>query len=359
MLKHTIFHRLLREQTNVLNFLEDQKVAVINGAAGTGKTMIAVEKARRNAADGDHVLFLCYNRLLKEYLAANYSDANIEYQTIDGLACKLCNSAQPDYESANEKLNDMFNNGTFPWEHVVVDEGQDFGIAGVEESNILQTLRMIIEMNEGSFYVFYDNLQLIQAKAMPEFILNADCKLTLYRNCRNTQNIAITSLRPISERKPKLFDGAVQGAPARLLYCAATEDSIKQLDALIDDYKADGYKDIVILTAKTEQQSILHEKISDGLYRRKYRFSTCRKFKGLEADIIILVDVDAETFTDEQIMLFYVGTSRARICLDIISTLSDADCIHILQGRMNKTSRIRNPKRELASALNASIYSNQ
>ena len=46
------FHRLLKEQANILNFLEDQKSAAINGAAGTGKTMIAVEKARRNADKG-------------------------------------------------------------------------------------------------------------------------------------------------------------------------------------------------------------------------------------------------------------------------------------------------------------------
>ena len=40
----------------------------------------------------------------------------------------------------------------------------------------------------------YDKLQKIQARALPMFIEEADCRLTLYRNCRNTINIATTSL---------------------------------------------------------------------------------------------------------------------------------------------------------------------
>lgn len=58
--------------------------------------------------------------------------------------------------------------------------------------------------------MFYDRLQLVQSSHIPKYISEADCKLTLYRNCRNTENIAITSLKPISERTPKLYDGAIK-----------------------------------------------------------------------------------------------------------------------------------------------------
>ena len=45
-----------------------------------------------------------------------------------------------------------------------------------------------------------------------------------------------------------------------------------------------------------------------------------RKFKGLEADVVICVDVDEDTFADEvNRSLFYVGTSRAKIWLDILT----------------------------------------
>ena len=60
------FNMLLKEQTALLDYLQEQPEAVISGAAGTGKTMIAVEKARRNSAAGEKVLFLCFNRMLRD-----------------------------------------------------------------------------------------------------------------------------------------------------------------------------------------------------------------------------------------------------------------------------------------------------
>lgn len=44
--KRERFNTLIKEQCNLLDYLEEQRSAVINGAAGTGKTMIAIEKAR-------------------------------------------------------------------------------------------------------------------------------------------------------------------------------------------------------------------------------------------------------------------------------------------------------------------------
>lgn len=355
-LKKIVFHRLLNEQTAILNFLSEQRTAVINGAAGTGKTMIAVEKAQRHARCGESVLFLCFNAKLRDYLEKNYSHEHISYFTISGLACKMCSTGIPDYAKFRNVLEDMYLSESFPYQHVIIDEGQDFGIEEISEADLLQQIKEIIVDNEtlnGSFYVFYDKLQLIQARRMPKFIEDADCKLTLYRNCRNTENIATTSLRPISERKPLLLEGCVKGAPAKIHFCSTDKAALSCVDETIDSLKSEGYKDIVILTSKTESTSILNGKVKDNVYRNKYIFSTCRKFKGLEADAIILVDVDGATFNSENVLIYYVGTSRARLRLDIITELTDDDCTDILKNVLNHTSKIRNPKRELASALNA------
>ena len=91
-LKKMVFHRLLKEQSGILNFLSEQKTAVINGAAGTGKTMIAIEKAQRHANEGEKVLFLCYNAKLRDFLENNYPNSNIDFFTIASLACKKCSS---------------------------------------------------------------------------------------------------------------------------------------------------------------------------------------------------------------------------------------------------------------------------
>ena len=355
-LKKMVFHRLLKEQSGILNFLDDQRVAVINGAAGTGKTMIAVEKAFRHASDEEKVLFLCYNNQLKAFLAETHPNEYIDYYTISGFACKLCSTATPDYGKLRLLLDDMYLSESFPYRHVIVDEGQDFGIEDINESDILQMLKDIIAdsaNDKGSFYVFYDRLQLVQGKRIPKYIADADCRLTLYRNCRNTENIAVTSLRPISERKPKLFDGSIKGAPAKIHFCDSKDTVAESLDSVLNIATSEGIMDIVILTCKTEETSILGPAVSNGLYKGKYKFTTCRKFKGLEADLVVLTDLEKETFIDDNVFLYYVGASRARIKLDMITTMTDDDCSEVLRGRFNVTSKIKRPKKELASVLNS------
>ena len=356
-IKKIIFHRMLREQAGILNYLDEQKTAVINGAAGTGKTMIAIEKAQRHAAAGEKVLFLCVNTMLKDYLSEHYANDNIDFYSIAGFACKLCNTAKPDYAKLKSKLEDMYLSESFPYRHVIVDEGQDFGKEAIEEADILEQLKMIItdaDSIDGSFYVFYDKLQKVQSEYIPKCIEDADCKLTLYRNCRNTENIAKTSLRPLSERKPKLIDGAVKGTPAKFRFCNSSAAVITAVDNAIDSLLADGLKDIVILTCKTEETSILKGKAANGKYRNKYTFSTCRKFKGLEADAVILIDVDDTTFNPKNVLLYYVGTSRARIRLDIVAILNDSQCEKLLDECLMIPKKSGKPKKDLSIALNCS-----
>lgn len=357
--KHIIFHRLLKEQASVLNFLEEQKTAIINGAAGTGKTLVALEKAKRHAFRGEKVLFLCFNRQLRDHLAENYAHENIDYETIARFACRLGHTPEPDYSLLNRLLEDMWDKGNFPYQHVIVDEGQDFGSEAIKEADVLSTLKTIIEdtKEDGSFYVFYDKLQLIQAREMPQFLEDADCKLTLYRNCRNTENIAKTSLRPISERNPKLMENFIVGVPAKMHFCQDEESVLGAVDDTLDSLLGDGIENIVILTCKKETDSVLVRYIENGFYpagKRKFRFTTCRKFKGLEADAIILVDVDEDTFRGNEgqnVLLFYVGTSRARLRLDIVTLLDNDGCLRVLES-LGKTDRVKRPQRELARALN-------
>lgn len=355
-LKKIVFHRLLKEQSAILDFLTEQKSAVINGMAGTGKTMIAVEKAHRHASQGDSVLFLCYNAKLRNFLSENYHHDLISYYTISGLACKMCNTVSADYNKFKALLEDMYLCESFPYKHVIIDEGQDFGSDSLEEHDIINQIKDIIidkENGSGTFYVFYDRLQMIQADKMPNFIEDADCKLTLYRNCRNTENIATTSLRPVVDKRPILLDGCVKGTPAKLHFCDSSEKTVKCIDMIIDTLKTDGYKDIVILTCKTEETSVLSNLHNEGLYRNKYLFTTCRKFKGLEADAVILIDIDKDTFEARNSLLFYVGSSRARLKLDIVTTLNEEECTDILRGRFNYQGKIKRPQRELATELNS------
>lgn len=357
--ERSVYSRMLREQSRILDYLEEQPNAVINGVAGSGKTMLALEKARRCAEKGEQVLFLCYNRFLRDYLNENYKNDNIEFSTIDALSCKICNIRVPNIRMLSEKLEEMFLDGKFPYKHIVIDEGQDFGRNEIDETSLIELFETIVldDSVEGSFYLFYDKMQLIQGGSIPNYINNADCRLTLYKNCRNTENIAITSMRPFPElKKPKLITGALKGESPNL-YIADDAQSVKDyVDYILDIYQMEHITDVVILSCKTENKSALGQYIFDGFYsynKKKYVFTTCRKFKGLESDVIILVDVDEEVFEDKSINLFYVGASRARFKLEIVGMFDDDSCNKILTKYEKKESR--RPKKTLAAFLNAKL----
>lgn len=357
-LKKESFNQLFEEQKNILNYLEDQRSAVINGVAGTGKTMLAVEKARRHGVQGQKVLFLCYNNNLKEYLNSTFKYDNVSYYTIDGFACKICKTIEADYSLLKSKLEELYYENSFEYDHIVIDEGQDFGQEHIEEEQIIDLLEFIV-LNKGNdygtFYLFYDKLQFVQGKTIPKYITEADCKFSLYKNCRNTENIAKTSMIPL-KIKPKLFEGCVKGESPHVYICKDNE-IVEKLNHIIDNYIIKGLKDIVILTAKSEIQSFLKDEVDVNIYKYKnnnYRFYSCRKFKGLEADVIILIDVDKDTFINER-NIFYVGASRARLFLDVITTINENDCVEVL-NEIDPEGEYRRTRKGLVNALNSIIY---
>ena len=353
--RRMVFKRMLKEQVALLNYLEEQKTAVINGLAGTGKTVMAVKKAQLNAGKGEKVLFLCYNAFLKDSLKEGHKNCGIDFYTIDGLACKLCNTDVANYELLKNVLEDMYLEHSFPFKHVVIDEGQDFGRDSIHEAAIIDLIRLnVFEENGGSFYLFYDKNQMIQSERVPDYIAEADCKLTLYRNCRNTENIAITSLRLLGkEEAPKLFEGAIVGDSPDMYFSNGLSDTVKDLNYIIDQCWDENYDDIQILTSKTEESSIIADECSTGVYLykgKKIPFTTCRKYKGLEADAVILVDIDNEALNSgEQIL--YVGSSRARFKLAMIANISSEDFGVLLAGKDMK--KVKKPEKLLATSLNA------
>ena len=356
--KRLVFKEMIKEQIALLNYLEEQDNAVINGLAGTGKTVMAIEKAKRHALNGEKVLFLCYNAGLKMHLQEVYDYENIFYYTIDGLACRFCDTPEPDYGLFKQVLEEMYFNGTFPYQHIIIDEGQDFGQKKIDESDIIELLKNIAlddESKEGTFYLFYDKNQLVQGNKIPDYIGESDCKLTLYKNCRNAENIAVTSMRLLGiEKNPKLNVGTIVGDLPEMYVEKSKEKQIEILDKQIEKNIELGYEDIVILTCRTEHTSILADMCSNGIYIYKsnqYRFTTCRKFKGLEADAIIMVDMNYDMFNQSKDKIYYVGTSRARFRLSMIAGLDEKECNQLLEKKGIRKSR--NPFKSLATLFNA------
>lgn len=353
-----MIRRMIDEQVKLLDFLEDQPIAAINGAAGTGKTVVALEKAQRNALLGEKTLFLCYNRYLRDYLATAYSNQFIDFFTLDALATKLGCADLSDLSAMHSRLIELYVEGDFPYKHAVVDEGQDFGQSRVEESGILDMLsEVVLNQEGGSFYIFYDKMQCVQSVKLPSCIEDADCRITLRRNCRNTENIATTSMRPIGAEDRLIFrDGVLPGVLACLYLSEFRNEAKNNIERAVEDCVSAGYTDIVVLSCKSLARSVLLDEVEDGVFKygkMRIPVTTCRKYKGLEADAVVLIDVDKESLLSDEGKIFYVGASRARLKLDIVATMSDAECVSVaeLYGKTGK----RKPKRTFATALNAEL----
>lgn len=371
-LAEAAFSRLLDSQIRILDFIQDQRSAVISGYAGCGKTLIAVEHVKREALKGNKTLFLCYNALLKQDVERRLKDWDtIDVMTIAGLACRLCSTSSADYEKLAELLCGEAADRVFPYTSVVIDEGQDFSIEAIDNSMVLELLRDLMEQRNGKFFVFYDKNQMVQGTKLPSIVEDADCRLTLYVNCRNSKTIATCSNRAICNSVVQLTKNSFNaGGPPILFASTNKQELVDRVDHYIDSLKNKGIDNMVVLTCKTEDSSLF----SDCFAKRTTDFSgieidrtwkqtaipvsTCRKFKGLEADAVILVDVDESVWDDAANryspgpgILFYTGASRAKFELRLLCTMDEADCEKVL--KILDSPSARKPISKLAKNLGA------
>lgn len=153
-----LFRRMTTEQMYLLDYLEEQDEAAIHGVAGTGKTILAVQKAK-SLAQADRVLFLCLNRFLKSHLEQTYGNTtNITFYTLDGLVGAFTGAFSDTPEERADAITEFlmdWDEYELPFKHIIVDEGQDF--ADIH----LQLLHDIARSCHGSFYVFYDRNQFV------------------------------------------------------------------------------------------------------------------------------------------------------------------------------------------------------
>ena len=308
------FLKLTNEQTGLLDYISEQKNATIQGVAGTGKTLIAKEAARRFGMDGRKVLFLCFNRFLFIYLQKTFPYQNVSYFNIHTFIAKY--RPGTDTTSSTKRVTELLNIDwdILEYDDVVIDEAQDF------HNEEIVYFKDYTELKEGHFFAFYDKNQLLTTSEVPEWIRNSECKLLLTKNCRNTYEIALTSYNVIDielDKKIMMVNG--EKTTISFLKGAVIPGLTKLLNQLTDDEHGYEHSDIVILSLKNENDSVMRDvtKISGiPITREKTNssvlFTTASKFKGLESRVVIITDIDEDSFVDEENKrLFYVACSRA------------------------------------------------
>ncbi len=330
---------LTRGQAKVLDYLDAFPRVEIQGGAGSGKTWLAVEKARRLAADGQRVALMCYSRGLATYLQRRVEELPKRQRpdyvgTFHSLGIGWGVPAGSDDDSPywEELLPSRMVSlaAELPDERkfdaVVIDEGQDFAQSWWDA--VLAALR---NPDRGSLYVFSDEGQRIFARqGRPTVDL---LPIPLIENLRNSKQIAGTfsSLAPEGMKvrgRP--------GVPVRFVP-AAPEDAVDAADDVAEALLEHGWppQSIALLTTH-RRHPVQVERQAQGqdAYWATYWedddlfYGHVLGFKGLERPAVVLA---VNGFRDEERAreMLYVGLSRAR---DLLVVCGDIDLIRRAGG---------------------------
>jgi hypothetical protein len=348
--------KLTAEQFSLLNTLRSIRRASIIGGAGTGKTMIAAEKARRLAREGFRTLLVCFNSPLAGMLAnevAKTADDTglLEVKTFHQLCEDLGREAgvlgprptpvrQPWFdETLPRALDDAVARLGPRYHAIVVDEGQDF-----DAGWLLSLEGLLFGGREDVLYVFHDPAQALFRDDAVGGLGMPDIPLAI--NCRNAQPIHALIERFAGEG---LSAEALRhdGRKPELIEADGPQATIKALQKVLHRLRVDeGVKpwDIAVLTgARLEDSPVWHvagrqfgnevlgNPAVDGAGRSLGAAAqdvpdlpddvilcdTIRRFKGLERPVIILVELGTNDLNMLD-RLLYVGGSRARQHLVVI-----------------------------------------
>lgn len=324
----TSYVQLTRQQFAVLDFLREQKIAAIHGPAGTGKSLLAIEKARMLAQSGQKILLLCFNEFLLKHLRTQELNPLITVHNVRSLAEEILQDNSLPIEQVNKFFEEYFatdfDDTDWQYPNIVVDEGQDISDA------MLEHLSFLAELNEGSFYVFYDRNQFILERNSPEqpqyLDSEAECRLVLYRNCRNTAEIAATVGSLVDMRQEPYVNDVHGEKPKAVFYNdkAALKGIAERFVKTMQENRV-ALEDMVILSVHSLEHSALHGvtelagiPVSNTLEEGKVWVTTTRKYKGLEARAVLLVDVEVSKLTDAVMQrMIYIGGSRANTYLKV------------------------------------------
>jgi hypothetical protein len=348
--------KLTEQQSRLLRSIRMKKRALICGGAGTGKTLLALERARDVALSGRATLLVCYNSPLAEYLSKVAAGTNnLQIATYHSL-CQSRAAAARSSTGRNlvKEAEALYpNTGHFEchlpyalassteitdWriDAIIVDEAQDF-----REDYWIGLLWLLKDQNESILYIFYDHNQLLYANTKSVPISDAPFLLT--QNCRNTK--AIHELTYRYYRGEPTDAPEIPGDAVREIHAASCRPQATKLGAEVVRLISEECvrpEQITILVATTAKASYYNELTSHRLpagvrwavethgQANTILLDTAPRFKGLESPIVFLWGIDqVDTSVDRE--LLYVSLSRAKSKLYLVST-PDA-CARVKQMR--------------------------
>jgi hypothetical protein len=340
------------EQYTALDAMRSNKRAIFSGPAGTGKTLLTLESARRNAISGRRVLLLCFNKFISKWLDEQFGNESFDNVKITRLHLLMLEvtgikpSPNPDQtfwtETLPEKAIDTLlsdSEGEFQrYDILLIDEAQD-----ILRQSYLDFLDLILigGLRSGSWQMFgdfiYQKIYSAVSMNIDEFILSGNINASIYNlniNCRNTPRVAayaplLGGLEPDYKRILRPDDSI---KPEMIFYESEKEQIAILANLLhrfreVEKYKGD---EIVILSpladkcCATKLDLPWRDRIKPyrvELAGGHVRYCSIYAFKGLESPVVIVTDLN-QVKNSESRNLLYIAVTRtlARLVLCINRT---------------------------------------
>ena len=308
--------------TRLLNRVE------VRGGAGSGKTFMAVEQARRLANAGQRVALLCYSHGLASYLkritsgwsrrqrpgyVGEFHDLGIAWGAEKGPDESERTPATERYFEHDLPARMLELAAALPdgqrFDAIVIDEAQDFADSWWEP-----ILAALGDLDTGGVYLYSDEGQRVfDRRGTPPLPL---VPLILDHNIRNTRQIA-TAFGPLVDHPMRSLGG--EGPEVRFVACdrdRALDVGDDQVEALLDV----GWRpeDVALLTtgSRHEEQKARQAEGTQSYWdsfwdAEQVFYGHVLGFKGLERRAVVLVVNDSKDMERASERL-YVGLSRAR-----------------------------------------------
>jgi len=319
--------QMTQDQTRILGFLRNQRRIAVVGGAGSGKTWLALEQARRLAKDGQSVALVCYSR----GLARSLQGVTAEWKTREqpsyvGLFHELPvlwgapQGEEDDSAWFEEKLPALLGQLAAErpvadrFDSIVVDEGQDFSASWWPP-----TLLALKDADAGGLYVFLDEGQRVFDRPGAAPIQLAPFPLD--HNIRNTKRIAQV-FGSLCLEQPS-YDG-LEGPPVRFIPCSSDEAVEAADDEVQRLTEEEGWPpgSVALLTTRHRhpvQTEIVEAAGWDAYWDDFFAgedafYGHVLGFKGLERPVVVLAVNGFRDLSRAKEML-YVGLSRAQTLL--------------------------------------------
>ncbi|AXT85115.1 nuclease [Aeromicrobium sp. A1-2] len=333
-----VIERLSLEQSRILDFIANVDQVEIRGGAGSGKTWLAVEQARRLAKDGQRVALMSYSRGLSVWMKRRLSTFGHKEQpayvgTFHGLGAEWGATEGSDNDSdfwenrlplemlelvRGREWGDLFD-------AIVIDEAQDF--ADSWWPVVLEALKY----EDSGLYVFTDEGQRIFQRFgdSPAGLV----PLILDRNLRNTKQIS-QAFSPMAPNRLRVSQH--EGEDVRFVECEH-DVALDRADDMVDRLIDEGWQpsDIAVLTTgprhpeQKARQEAGWEAYWDSFWDKDQVFyGHVSGFKGLERPAVILA-VNEQPGRDRATERLYVGLSRAR---DLLVVCGDPEHVEAAAG---------------------------